>query len=116
MREPEHVDLGRALQWLEGDRRMLGRIRTIFLRNVPDQLHHLDLLLREGDAASAERVAHTIKGSAAMMGALALSRQAGRIEQLAIDGELDAARSAFAPLAEECAKVMQILRETETEQ
>jgi HPt (histidine-containing phosphotransfer) domain-containing protein len=116
MSDREHVDLGRALQWLEGDRRMLGRIRIIFMKNIPDQVQNLGAHLEQGDVASAERGAHTIKGSAAMMGALALSREAGRIEQLAIDRDPEGAKLRFAALVEECDAVMQVLRETETEE
>jgi HPt (histidine-containing phosphotransfer) domain-containing protein len=105
----KHLDLEQALLWLEGDERMLERIKAIFLRNIPGQVQDLGAALQRGDLGAAERMAHTIKGSAAMMGAPIMSQQAGRIEQSAIDRDLQQARLHFATIAAEYQEVMTAL-------
>lgn len=107
----KHVDLTKALQWLEGDRQMLERIRLIFLKNIPEQVQKLENALEGGDAGLAERMAHTIKGSAAMMGAALLSSEAARVELCAIDRDLHEARRHFASLSRECDQVLRALEE-----
>lgn len=105
----EHVDREKALLWLEGDARMLERIRVIFLNNIPGQVKNLGEALAAGDAESAERMAHTIRGSAAMMGATIMSDEAGRIERCAIERDLDGARIRFSSLALEQERVIETL-------
>lgn len=110
MLEQEHVNRDKALQWLEGDERMLIKIRAIFMKNIPPQVKDLGACLDQGDTVSAERMAHTIMGSAAMMGATVMSTEAGKIEQSAIKGDLDAARLHFATFVVEYEKVMAALQ------
>lgn len=110
MNEQLHLDRDKALQWLEGDDRMMARIRTIFMKNIPSQVEMLGACLNQGDAGSAERMAHIIMGSAAMMGATIMSNEAGRIEQSAIKGDLDSARLHFAHFAVEYEQVMKALK------
>ena len=88
MSAEQPVDLDKALQWLEGDRRMLERIRVMFLKNMPVQVAALEESLRLGDADAAERMAHTIKGSAAMMGAGRMSSLAAEVERSVMESDL----------------------------
>jgi HPt (histidine-containing phosphotransfer) domain-containing protein len=108
--EVKHVDLDRALQWLEGDERMLERIRQLFMRNIPEQMRTLKEALDAGDLALVERMAHTIKGSASMMGALMMSQQAAVIEQYAMKRELAEAQGGYGAIADEYVLVMEALR------
>ena len=105
----KHLDLQQALHWLEGDERMLERIKAIFLKNIPGQVQDLGAALKRGDLGAVERMAHTIKGSAAMMGAPIMSQQAGRIEQSAIDRDLQQAQLHFATIKAEYREVMTAL-------
>lgn len=84
------------LQWLEGDERMLVRIKDIFRRNVPLRVESLRGAIDAGDAAATEQLAHIIMGSSAMLGAAGMSDAARKIERSAIDGDLVAARLHFA--------------------
>lgn len=106
MSESGHIDRRKALQWLEGDERMFARIKTIFIRNVPPQVESLKAFLDAGDRVSAERVAHTIMGSSAMLGASDMSDEAAKIERNAIEGDMDTARFNFTRFAAEFEKVM----------
>jgi HPt (histidine-containing phosphotransfer) domain-containing protein len=109
MSEGGQIDRRKALQWLEGDERMFDRIKAIFLKNIPPQVEQLKALLDAGDTGAAERIAHTIMGSSAMLGATVMSEEARKIEQLAIDGDMDSARFCFAAFAEEYEKVLKEL-------
>lgn len=99
-------DNKKALQWLEGDDRMFAKIKAIFIKNIPSQVELLNRYLEAGDNDSAERAAHTIMGSSAMLGASAMSDVAGKIERNAIDGDMDSARLHFARFVGEYEKIM----------
>ena len=104
-----HVDLEKALAWREGNERMLARVREIFLKNIPGQVQGLGDFLESGDAGEAERMAHTIKGAASMMGAAAMSLLAGRIEESVRAGDLAGARVQFRAMAAESLEVLKAL-------
>ena len=110
MSEAKHVDLDRALQWLEGDERMLERIRQLFMRNIPEQMRGLKEALDGGDFVLLERIAHTIKGSASMMGAVQMSQEAAVIEQHAMKRDLAAAQTGYPAIAAEYELVMEALK------
>ncbi|MBW4054476.1 MAG: Hpt domain-containing protein [Proteobacteria bacterium] len=105
----ERFDRRKALQWLEGDERMFVKLKDIFMRNIPSQVESLKAFLDAGDAGSTERAAHTIMGSSAMLGASAMSDEAGKMELSAIEGEMDSARLHFSRFFEEYEKVMEAL-------
>lgn len=109
MNEQEHIDRRKALQWLDGDERMLVKIKEIFMKNVPSQVEALRAYLDADDIDLTERQAHMIMGSSAMIGASVMSDEACRIEQSAIAGDMDAARAHFTRFAEEYEKVITAL-------
>ena len=102
----EQIDRGKALRWLEGDERMFVKIRAIFKKNIPSQVESLRAFLDAGDNGSAERAAHTIMGSSAMLGASGMSDAAGKVERSAIEGDMDSARLNFTRFVAEYEKVM----------
>jgi len=75
---------------LAGLEEALGEdVRTVvsfFCSNLPGQVEHLQGALAGGDHAEIRKQAHTLKGSAGNLGALALSNLAREIEQQAIAG------------------------------
>lgn len=101
-----HVNKQSALRWLEGDERMFGRIKAIFLKNIPSQVMLLKDYLDKGDNGAIERLAHTIMGSSAMLGAGEMSEEARKIELCAIEGDSATARLHFERFAAEYEKVM----------
>jgi HPt (histidine-containing phosphotransfer) domain-containing protein len=104
--EHTHVDRQKSLQWLEGDERMLEKIKSIFMKNIPSQVELLRRSLDSDNTVSAERMAHTIMGSSAMMGASAMSDEARKIELSAMEGDMDSARFHFSSFLKEYAMVM----------
>jgi len=106
MNDHEQIDRQKALLWLEGDERMLAKIRDIFMRNVPSQVEQLRAFLDARDSGSAERIAHTIMGSSAMLGASSMSDAAGKIEQSAIQDDMNSAQIHFTSFVGEYEKVM----------
>jgi len=109
MNDQNPVDNRKALSWLEGDEQMLVKIRAIFVKNIPAQVALLKESLDAGDAALVERFAHSIRGSAAMMGAGVMSDEAGIIEMFAIAGDLDSARAGYSRFFGAYERVMEAL-------
>ncbi len=64
-----------------------------FIVDIPLQMTALRVYLEKGDAAAAERQAHTIKGAAANVGGDAFKSVASQIEAAARKGDLDIART-----------------------
>jgi len=76
------------LKRLMGNRALAERLVRAFLQDIPSQLEMLRKQLEDGDAPSARRQAHTIKGSAANLSAGALRAAAREAEEAAKAGEL----------------------------
>jgi two-component system sensor histidine kinase/response regulator len=104
------LDREQSLKWLEGDERMLDRIRVIFLKNIPQQVQNLQASINDGDTAATERTAHTIMGSAAMIGAASMSAEAKKIEEKAITKDMESARFHFSSFLVEYEKVIMELQ------
>jgi HPt (histidine-containing phosphotransfer) domain-containing protein len=78
----------RALQ-TEGEPDIVADVAGVFLADVPGRLLLIREAVESGDQATAERLAHSLKSSAAMLGARALSRIAADLETRARDGVVD---------------------------
>lgn len=76
-----------------------SKIVGMFLAKVPASLEGLEAAFVVGDWETAERLAHSTRGSAGMVGALRVGELAGRLEEAAArreTGSLEALRQAFA--------------------
>ena len=73
---------------LDGDVEACREILDCFLLDVPDRLAALKEAIERGDADRVQREAHTVKGSAANIGAPTLSRVAMAAETAAKEGKL----------------------------
>lgn len=85
---------GRGTPWRQAllarfafDRELVRTAIEAFLADTPCQLRALREALERQDRAEAERVAHTIKGSASYMGGEGLSAAAAKIERMLHSGE-----------------------------
>jgi HPt (histidine-containing phosphotransfer) domain-containing protein len=76
----------------------LREIITIYLEDTPKRIAELKACLASGDTATFTRAAHTIKGSSANVGAVALKGVAERMELLSKRQGL----GAMAPLIADC--------------
>jgi PAS domain S-box-containing protein len=82
-------DEGSLLKRLMGNKALAKRILDGFLQDIPAQLVNLHRCLEEGDAPTARRLAHTVKGAAATVSAGALRAAALETEQAVKAGNLD---------------------------
>ncbi|MDB6170457.1 MAG: Hpt protein [Verrucomicrobia bacterium] len=78
----EAIENLRALNPGDNDA-FVREIRDMFLEDTPKRIEELDASFAAGDTAKFSRTAHTIKGSSANLGAIALRDVAGAIEQQA---------------------------------
>ncbi len=81
-------DADALLDRLMGDRDFAGIVIAGFLEDVPQQLVALKAHIVQGDAPAAHRQAHTLKGAAATVSALAVRASAADIEQFCSVGDL----------------------------
>ncbi len=86
---PEVFDRKDLLDTLDGDRRCLDEIMGVFLKDAPAQVDGLQRALEAKDAAAVERHAHRLKGAAANMRAVSVSRVLAEIEEAANRKELE---------------------------
>lgn len=87
--DPPDLDasaLDRLQQW--GGAKLLCQMIRLFLENGPTRLDQIRTGIQDESARDAERGAHSLKSSAANVGAVAVSRIAARMEDLAAHGDL----------------------------
>ena len=84
-------------------------VMEIFLRDAVDQLSALRDAVASHDAGAVERIAHTLKGSAAMLGATSVARSCAELIQSARHGSLDGGADIVTRLEEHVAAIQQTL-------
>ncbi len=84
-----------------GDEELAGIVKEGFLEDIPQQIGVLHSYLESLDVAGTERVAHTIKGASANVGAERLCALAFEMEKSARAGDLGVVKSNMKKLAEE---------------
>ena len=88
------------LQRLMGDRELARNILIGFLQDAPSQLKNLQSRLDKADTPGLKLLAHTLKGSAATVGANALCASAKAMEAEVMSGNLDGCRGLLAQAIE----------------
>jgi len=86
---PPLLDRTAACELLGGDEELLDELTDLFLGDVEDRLEAIDRALRDGDAFALRSSAHTLKGAAATVGAVAVTARALEVEDLGAAGEED---------------------------
>jgi len=81
-------DINDALDRVEGDRELLEEIVRIFTGECAGNMDAIRQAFTAGDARLLERLAHTIKGASANLGAVAVCKVAFELEKLAAAGDL----------------------------
>ena len=97
------IDLAAALERVDGDRALLQEIARLFEDECPKAMAEIRAALENRDAKALQRLAHTLKGSSASLGALAVSQAAADLEHHARAGDLNAARDIFKILTKDIA-------------
>ena len=85
---------------------LLTRVGREFVASVPEQLETLSAAMRDGDLSVCERVAHTLKGNAAMFGAATMRALAAEAEVAASSGDAARVRSLAPALTDACQAVV----------
>ena len=90
------LDVSTTLSGLGGDDALFGRIAQIFTRTAPDMLKSLDAAFSDGDVKRVYVEAHTLKGSVGVFAAPEVFKCVSDVSQHAKNGDLGAARDAYA--------------------
>jgi two-component system, sensor histidine kinase and response regulator len=95
------IDLEAVLERLDGDRSLFQELTQVFKDDCPRIVERMRRAIVVHDAKGLEGCAHTLKGSSANIGALAVSQAAGEIERLASTDSVESTSVQFRVLQEE---------------
>jgi len=95
------IDLDATLERLDGDRNLFQELANVFREDCPRMVERMRRAIVMHDAKGLEGCAHTLKGSSANLGALAVSHAAAEIERLAGTGSVESTSVEFRVLQEE---------------
>ncbi|MHC1790080.1 PAS domain-containing protein [Solidesulfovibrio sp.] len=99
------LDTDALMAQYRGKAGLLSRVGREFVASVPEQLETLGAAMRQGDLVVCERVAHTLKGNAALFGATAMRNLAAEAEQAAARGDVDRVKTLAPALTDACQDV-----------
>lgn len=97
------------LQNIGGDQELLMQLVTMFLERHGEIMAHIRQALSQGDAITVERVAHTLKGTAANLCAPEVALVAGQLEAVGRLGTLHGAPSVYAHLEMEMLRLVKAI-------
>jgi len=106
---PPAVDLAMAMRNVDRDPALLRELVEHFLRDAPERVRALREAIGARDATATERVAHSLKGSLAIVGAAAAAALAGELETLGRAGRLEEAAAVASRLEREIDRVVAFL-------
>jgi two-component system, sensor histidine kinase and response regulator len=104
-------DFDQSLRRFDGDRELYRDLIGFFLEDSPKLLEQVRQGMHDGDAKSARRAAHTLKGLAANFTARRAVDAADAVERLAAGHALASAQDAVARLEQEIALLDAALRD-----
>jgi two-component system sensor histidine kinase/response regulator len=87
------IDLPTLLTIVDGEKDLLIELGEIFRQDYPQQVAALHEAMRHGDAQHLERVAHSLKGALATIGATTARSLAHELEIMGQSGQLEGSRS-----------------------
>jgi PAS domain S-box-containing protein len=99
------LDMEGLLGRLGQDRDLADEVIQVFLKDAPTKISGLEQAVALGETDTAKRLAHTLKGASANVGANALNRIARAAEEAAASGELEEVGRLLKPLQEELVRV-----------
>jgi len=98
---PPVLDREGAMQRIDCDEDTFDEFLEILVTQVATQVTDIQTAIQAGRAYEVERIAHSMKGGSASLGADRLRDAAYVLEQLGADGDLSTVDSAFARLQQE---------------
>ncbi|KHK00836.1 PAS domain-containing protein [Desulfovibrio sp. TomC] len=99
------IDTDALVAQYRGKAGLLSRVGREFVSSVPEQLSALGGAMQAGDLVACERVAHTLKGNAAMFGAGTMRDLAAEAEQAAASGDVARVKALAPALTDACQAV-----------
>lgn len=99
--------LERLKEW--GGDKLAGQMVRLFLKNTGSRMDQIRTGVSEGNLEETERGAHSLKSSAANIGAETLRTMATRMESAALDSNMDSARALLPELESAYAEAMEEL-------
>lgn len=114
MNDQEVIDpraLARLQEW--GGDKLLRELVRIFLDNSPTRVDQMRTAVNGGDIKDAERAAHSLKSSAANLGAERLRALASEVERAAAQGDLQVTRDRLRELEGAWDRVTSALKDIE---
>lgn len=109
--DPQALD--RLREW--GGDKLAGQMVRLFLKNSGSRMDQIRTGVDGSDLEEAERGAHSLKSSAANIGAELLRTLATRMESAALDGNADGARALLPDLEAAYSQAMSELQKIEQE-
>ena len=108
------IDPAAATERLGGDRSLYGEIVNLFVSDAPQQLEQFFAALERGEPVYARRILHSLKSSAASVGAERLREACERLECAFSEQSGGPARSlteTISSLKDELSEVVRFVRE-----
>jgi CheY-like chemotaxis protein len=103
------LDVAAALEYMGGDRELLGELLAIFKEDAPGYLQALGHAVDRSDPAALMTAAHALKGSLHVLGVKAAAALAADLEQLGRSGGLEGASHLLARLESEVVRVLAVV-------
>jgi PAS domain S-box-containing protein len=104
------IDFPQALQEFSGNKRLLSNILNQFIKQVESQLPLLNKAIQDNDSETLWKEAHKIRGGAANLSALPLTKAAERLENAGKSGRVDAAKEILEEFEKEFNRLKDVLR------
>ena len=106
MRQADPIDLKAALERVEGDRDLLDELIQMFKADCRRTVEEMKEAAELADMRRLERLAHTLKGSAASLSARPLSEAAAGVERHARAEDAEQAKAALKSLSEQAGRLL----------
>ncbi len=103
------IGLPTALERVDDDRKLLGKLARLFLDEAPARLGRIEEAMRSHNVKVLQETAHTLKGSAGNLAAMAVFEAAKQLEQVARTGDWAQADGAYAVLRSELERLVAVL-------
>lgn len=104
------LDWQAALRNLDGDEELLIELSEMFLTQCPELLAEIEKAISAKQAMDLQRAAHTLKGSAHIIGAQAVAAAALRLEEIGREEKSETAAPSLRTLESELAELEPALR------
>ncbi len=96
-----HLELEETLRRLGGDTKLLRDLYAAYAEDMPKKIGALQQALADEDLRLVHKIAHSLKGAAAAVGARGCLALAQRIEEAALASDVETLRHAIPELQQE---------------